>query len=112
MQVRLAYAIAIQVDFDVLLLDEVLAVGDESFQQKCFGTFDRFREEGKTVVLVTHSLRLIERFADRALLLFNGRVRGLGPPSEVIARYYAELDVSAAVGEGVDKPAGVVSPRA
>jgi ABC-type polysaccharide/polyol phosphate transport system ATPase subunit len=97
MQVRLAYAIAIQVDFEVLLLDEVLAVGDESFQQKCFGTFDRFRSEGKTVVLVTHSLDLIERFADRALLLLDGRVCALGAPREVIARYHD--DVAVAVGQ-------------
>ena len=71
MQVRLAYAIAIQVDFDILLLDEVLAVGDESFQEKCFATFDRFREQGKTIVLVTHGLDLVQRFADQALLLLR-----------------------------------------
>ena len=56
MQVRLAYSIAIQVEFDVLLLDEVLAVGDERFQEKCFATFTRFREEGKTIVFVSHDL--------------------------------------------------------
>lgn len=91
MQVRLAYAIAIQVDFDILLLDEVLAVGDESFQQKCLETFTRFREVGKTIVLVTHSLGLIEQFADRALLLRDGHVQALGAPGDVIARYHAEL---------------------
>jgi ABC-type polysaccharide/polyol phosphate transport system ATPase subunit len=91
MQVRLAYAIAIQVDFDILLLDEVLAVGDESFQQKCFETFARFREEGKTIVLVTHNLDLIEQFADRALLLQDGIVQALGAPDDVVARYHAEL---------------------
>ena len=91
MQVRLAYAIAIQVDFDILLLDEVLAVGDESFQQKCFETFKRFREEGKTIVLVTHDLDLIERFADRALLLLDGRVGALGTPRDVIGSYHTEL---------------------
>jgi ABC-type polysaccharide/polyol phosphate transport system ATPase subunit len=91
MMVRLAYAIAIQVDFDILLLDEVLAVGDESFQQKCFETFTRFRGEGKTIVLVTHNLDLIERFADRALLLLNGCARAVGPPRDVIAQYHAEL---------------------
>lgn len=99
MMVRLAYAIAIQVDFDILLLDEVLAVGDESFQQKCFGTFTRFREEGKTIVLVTHNLELIERFADRALLLLDGRVRALGAPREVIADYHAELASPAAASD-------------
>jgi ABC-type polysaccharide/polyol phosphate transport system ATPase subunit len=87
MQVRLAYAIAIQVDFDILLLDEVLAVGDESFQQKCYETFDRFRAAGKTIVLVTHSMGLIERFADRALLLLDGGARALGAPDDVIGRY-------------------------
>ena len=56
MQVRLAYSIAIQVEFDILLLDEVLAVGDAEFQEKCFATFDEFRERGKTIVLVTHGL--------------------------------------------------------
>ena len=56
MQVRLAYSIAIQVDFDILLLDEVLAVGDRAFQEKCFETFDQFRAEGKTIVFVSHDL--------------------------------------------------------
>jgi ABC-2 type transport system ATP-binding protein len=87
MQVRLAYSIAIQVDFDILLLDEVLAVGDESFQQKCFGTFERFREEGKTIVLVTHDLDVIERLADSALLLQSGRPMAAGDPQEVVSRY-------------------------
>jgi ABC-type polysaccharide/polyol phosphate transport system ATPase subunit len=87
MLVRLAYSIAIQIPFDVLLLDEVLAVGDESFQQKCFATFDRFKEEGKTVVLVTHALDLLDRFCDRVLLLDHGVVRSIGPPDEVIEAY-------------------------
>jgi ABC-2 type transport system ATP-binding protein len=84
MLMRLAYSIAIQIPFDVLLLDEVLAVGDESFQQKCFGTFDRFKDEGKTVVLVTHQLELLKGFCDRVLLLDHGVVRGVGPPAEVV----------------------------
>ena len=87
MQVRLAYSIAIQVDFDILLLDEVLAVGDQSFQEKCFATFERFREEGKTIVLVTHDLEVLEEFADRALLLESGRISAIGPPADVIAAY-------------------------
>jgi len=84
MLVRLAYSIAIQIPFDVLLLDEVLAVGDESFQQKCFATFEQFKEEGKTVVLVTHQLGLLRRFCDRVLSLENGVVRTVGCPEEVI----------------------------
>jgi ABC-type polysaccharide/polyol phosphate transport system ATPase subunit len=83
MLVRLAYSIAIQIPFDVLLLDEVLAVGDEAFQEKCFATFDRFKEEGKTIVFVSHALDLVERFCDRVLLLQDGVVRSVGPPREV-----------------------------
>ena len=77
----------IQVDFDVLLLDEVLAVGDESFQQKCMVTFERFRSEGKTMVLVSHDLAAIGNHCDRALLLEGGVARALGPPDEVIDAY-------------------------
>jgi len=84
MLMRLAYSIAIQIPFDVLLLDEVLAVGDEGFQEKCFATFERFRREGKTVVLVTHQLDLLRRFCDRVLLLEKGVVRAVGSPGEVI----------------------------
>jgi ABC-2 type transport system ATP-binding protein len=90
MLVRLAYSIAIQIPFDVLLLDEVLAVGDESFQQKCFATFERFKEEGKTVVLVTHSLGLLTRFCDRVLLIEHGVVRATGTPDDVVEAYREE----------------------
>jgi ABC-type polysaccharide/polyol phosphate transport system ATPase subunit len=89
MQVRLAYAIAIQVDFDILLLDEVLAVGDAAFQVKCFETFDRLRAEGKTIVFVSHDLNAVKAFCDRAALIRGGRVELLGPPDEVIDRYLA-----------------------
>ena len=87
MLVRLAYSIAIQIPFDVLLLDEVLAVGDEAFQEKCFATFDSFKEEGKTVVFVSHALDLMERFCDRCLLLQSGMVQALGSPHEVADLY-------------------------
>jgi ABC-type polysaccharide/polyol phosphate transport system ATPase subunit len=87
MLVRLAYSIAIQIPFDVLLLDEVLAVGDEAFQEKCFATFDRFKEERKTVVFVSHALDLMERFCDRCLLLASGKVQAVGTPHEVADLY-------------------------
>ena len=87
MLVRLAYSIAIQVPFDILLLDEVLAVGDESFQQKCFGTFEQFKAEGKTIVFVSHSLADMEKFCDRVLLLQRGVVQGVGPPEEIVDLY-------------------------
>ena len=91
MLLRLAYSIAIQVDFDILLLDEVLAVGDESFQKKCFDTFRSFRAENKTIVLVTHSLETVQEFADRALLLVEGRVQACGAPEDVVAKYLGQV---------------------
>jgi ABC-type polysaccharide/polyol phosphate transport system ATPase subunit len=87
MQVRLAYSIAIQVDFDVLLLDEVLAVGDADFQEKCFATFRDFRARRKTIVLVTHGLGLLTQHADRALLLQGGIVDAIGNAEDVVAKY-------------------------
>lgn len=87
MLVRLAYSIAIQVEFDVLLLDEVLAVGDQSFQAKCYETFERFRREGKTMVFVSHDLASVAQYCERALLLENGRQVDLGPADEVVERY-------------------------
>jgi ABC-type polysaccharide/polyol phosphate transport system ATPase subunit len=89
MLVRLAYAIAIQIPFDILLLDEVLAVGDESFQEKCFATFDSFKEQGKTVVFVSHSLDLMSRFCDRVLLLEHGEIGAVGLPDDVVDAYRA-----------------------
>jgi ABC-type polysaccharide/polyol phosphate transport system ATPase subunit len=90
MQLRLAYSIAIQVDFEILLLDEVLAVGDQSFQEKCRETFDRFREERKTIVFVSHDLGSVARYSDRVALIERGRLRKLGEPEEVINLYLAQ----------------------
>ena len=87
MQLRLAYSIAIQVDFDILVLDEVLAVGDQSFQEKCFDTFTRLRAEQKTIIFVSHDLGSVSNFCDRTLLVRNGIAEALGPPDEVIETY-------------------------
>jgi ABC-type polysaccharide/polyol phosphate transport system ATPase subunit len=87
MQVRLAFSVMVQVDADVLLIDEVLAVGDAAFQQKCFDVFYRLRDEGRTIVLVTHQMPMIEQFSHRALLLNEGRIDVIGDPSEVARRY-------------------------
>jgi len=99
MQVRLAYSIAIQVDFDVLLLDEVLAVGDQAFQEKCFETFERIRSEGKTIVFVSHDLQAIKRVCDRVLLLQHGRAMAIGETDEVVGKY-EELGRRDAVSAG------------
>lgn len=87
MQVRLAFSIAIRAHSDILLLDEVLAVGDAAFQQKCFDYFAQLKEEKKTIILVSHSMALIERFCDRALLLEGGKVKAIGPSSQITSQY-------------------------
>lgn len=89
MHVRLAFSVAIQVDADILLIDEVLAVGDAAFQQKCFDVFNRLRDEGRTIVFVTHDMGSVNRFCHRALLLERGDVVALGPPHEVADHYLA-----------------------
>jgi ABC-type polysaccharide/polyol phosphate transport system ATPase subunit len=91
MHVRLAFSVMIQVDADVLLIDEVLAVGDAAFQQKCFDEFHRIRDEGRTVLFVTHDMSAIRRFCHRALLLEHGRVRLIGEP-ERVGDHYMELN--------------------
>ncbi len=99
MQVRLAFSLMIQADADVLLIDEVLAVGDASFQQKCFDVFHQLREEGRTVILVTHDMAMVERFCGRAMLLNDGAVETIGDPRKV-ARRYLELNFAGAAGAG------------
>jgi len=91
MAVRLGFSVAIQVDAEVLLVDEVLAVGDAAFQSKCFDQFERMMDEGRTILFVTHNMSAIERFCDRAMLLEEGRIVDLGDP-DVIARKYGELN--------------------
>jgi ABC-type polysaccharide/polyol phosphate transport system ATPase subunit len=87
MAVRLGFAVSTQVDADVLLVDEVLAVGDASFQQKCFEVFQRLKDEGKTILLVTHDMGLVERFCDRAMLLERGKALSVGDPHEIGVLY-------------------------
>jgi ABC-type polysaccharide/polyol phosphate transport system ATPase subunit len=111
MHVRLAFSVAIQVDADILLIDEVLAVGDAAFQQKCFDVFNRMREEGRTIVFVTHDMGAVTRFCHRAMLLERGEMVCVGDPRDVADRYleiafgrevgYEDPDVgSARMGDG------------
>jgi ABC-type polysaccharide/polyol phosphate transport system ATPase subunit len=87
MHVRLAFSVAIQVDADILMIDEVLAVGDAAFQQKCFDVFNDLRDGGKTIIFVTHDMGAMQRFCHRALLLERGVPLYLGEPHEVADRY-------------------------
>ena len=94
MMVRLAFAVMIQVDAEVLLIDEVLAVGDAAFQQKCFDEFETIKRSGKTVLLVTHDMGAVRRFCASAMLLEHGRVVTTGDP-ETVGNRYLELNFSA-----------------
>ena len=87
MYVRLGFAVAIHVDPDVLLIDEVLAVGDEAFTRKCLDKIGEFRRRGKTILLVTHSLGLVEKMCDDAIWLRHGRVVDRGDPKRVVDAY-------------------------
>ncbi len=128
MYMRLGFAVAIHVDPDVLLVDEVLAVGDEGFTHKCLDKFSEFRRRGKTILLVTHSLGLVERFCDEALWLEGGKVRATGDPRRVVGAYVTAVEdgeeallaredarardeaaAAAAAGDGVNAPTDPVA---
>ena len=114
MYMRLGFAVAINVDPDVLLVDEVLAVGDQSFTHKCLDKFGEFRRRGRTVLIVTHSLDVVTRFCDEALWLDNGRSRVLGEPERVIDAYLedvarAEQAALAASGLGPSREVEIVA---
>ena len=94
MYMRLGFAVAIHVNPDVLLVDEVLAVGDEGFTHKCLDKFAEFRRRGKTILLVTHSLSLVERFCDDAVWLDDGRVSSHGDPKRVVDAYLTAVEHS------------------
>jgi len=94
MYMRLGFAVAIHVDPDVLLIDEVLAVGDQSFTVKCLDKFADFRRRNKTILLVTHSLDLVEKFCDRALWLDKGKTLAEGEPRRVVAAYLIDVEKS------------------
>ena len=88
MQMRLGFAIAAHLEAELLLIDEVLAVGDEAFRHKCIERLARIRSEGRAIVLVSHELALVEMLCDRACLLLGGRLVAEGPPAAVIERYH------------------------
>jgi len=94
MLVRLAFSVMLEADADILLIDEVLAVGDASFQQKCADAFHQMKTEGKTIVLVTHDMNSVEEYCHRALLLADGKVQFIGDPAEA-GRDYLKLNFEA-----------------
>jgi len=91
MYVRLGFSIAINVNPDILLIDEILAVGDENFQKRCFEKIDKFRNEGKTILIVSHDLAVIEKMCDRIFLIDNGKQIYKENPVDVISEYHKIL---------------------
>jgi len=87
MRARLAFSLALQVEADILLVDEILAVGDEKFRKKSYESFLSFKEQGKTILLVTHSLGSKLKIADRVIFMKNGKINMIGTPDEVISKY-------------------------
>jgi ABC-type polysaccharide/polyol phosphate transport system ATPase subunit len=106
MYVRLAFSIAIHVDPDILLVDEVLAVGDEAFQGKCIDRIRTFRDLGKTLLIASHDLGLLQELCDVLVLLDMGEVKAIGPPREVSDRYRELLQSSDGAGVGAQAPGG------
>ena len=84
---RLAFSVAINVDAEILLIDEILAVGDQHFQDKCFAKLEELKNSDKTIVIVSHSLGSIQKLCDRAIWIYDGEVRKDGKTSEVIEEY-------------------------
>ena len=87
MYMRLAFSVAINVDADILLIDEILSVGDQHFQEKCFNKMRELKKEGKTMVFVSHSMESVKNLCDRAVWLYNGKVRMDGNTDKVVNEY-------------------------
>jgi len=87
MQVRLAFSIAVKADNDILLFDEVLAVGDANFQEKCIKQFEKLKSQGRTIVLVTHSMDMVAKFCNRSILIDSGKIAFVGSPQKAIDKY-------------------------
>ena len=92
MTARLGFSVAVHVDPEIILVDEVLAVGDEAFARRCLDKLRSFHAAGVTIVVVSHALTLVEALCDRALLLVGGELVAAGPPAEVVAAYRARID--------------------
>jgi ABC-2 type transport system ATP-binding protein len=107
MMVRLAFAVMVQADADVMLIDEVLAVGDAAFAQKCMDVFQQKRAAGKTIVLVTHDMATVQSLCHRAMLIHDGELLYIGDPEEAAARYYRINFAQPATGDGESGPGGV-----
>ncbi len=96
MQMRLAFSVAVNIAPDILLVDEVLFVGDQSFARKCLASLDEFKRQGGTIILVTHDLTTVHGWCDQALWLDHGEVRAIGPAPDVILQYHESFEETSA----------------
>jgi ABC-type polysaccharide/polyol phosphate transport system ATPase subunit len=104
MTLRLSFSVAVHVRPDIFIIDEVLAVGDADFQEKCFAHFESLKRDGVTIVLVSHDMNSIERFSDRVVFMDGGRIIQEGPPRDIVSRYFAEMaERSPAVKRALDR---------
>jgi ABC-2 type transport system ATP-binding protein len=108
MMARFAFAVMVQADADIMLIDEVLAVGDAAFAQKCVDVFRERRRAGKTIVLVTHDMSTVQTLCHRAMLIHDGALEHIGPPEDVALRYY-RINFA---GRGVEPDGTVVDVNA
>jgi ABC-type polysaccharide/polyol phosphate transport system ATPase subunit len=107
MMVRLAFSVMVEADADIMLVDEVLAVGDASFAQKCMDVFRAKRQGGSTVVLVTHDMATVQSFCDRAMLIHDGELQYIGDAEEAALRYYRLNFAGSGAEGGPPEPGGV-----
>ena len=115
MYMRLAFSVAINVDAEILLIDEILAVGDQHFQEKCFAKLKELRDSGKTIVIVSHSLDTVKKLCRRAVWIYKGEVRLDGDPTYVINQYLKQVaidhkeEVKKAIEQGTHIATGIVT---
>lgn len=115
MYMRLAFSVAINVDAEILLIDEILAVGDQHFQNKCFNKLKELRDSGKTVVIVSHSLDTVKKLCKRAIWIYDGEIRLDGDPTYVIDQYLKQVaidnreEVKKAVEKGTHRATGIIT---
>jgi len=115
MYMRLAFSVAINVDAEILLIDEILAVGDQHFQEKCFAKLKELRDSGKTIVIVSHSLDTVKKLCRRAIWIYKGEIRLDGDPTYVINQYLKQVaidhkeEVKKAIEKGTHRASGIVT---
>lgn len=111
MQVRLAFSVAIKAQGDVLILDEVLAVGDEAFQRKCNDYFMERKDSGKTTILVTHDMGAVKKYCNRAVLIEDGLVKAYGEPFDVANQYSVDNTETAEDAMNAEKYLYLILPK-